>query len=122
MGEKRSASGFLLKQRAFLKLYMIRMTEQDRLYGLKLLDVLRDEFRIYGYRPNHSEVYKSLHELIEDGILKQVKRKKEGMKLQEVVYYQFEDYEKAKLYKKQLKTELDRCQKLLGKALQDNYT
>lgn len=44
------------------------------------------------------------------------------MKLQEVVYYQFEDYEKAKLYKKQLKTELDRCQKLLGKALQDNYT
>ncbi|MCM3595755.1 MULTISPECIES: helix-turn-helix transcriptional regulator [Bacillaceae] len=122
MGEKRSASGFLLKQRAFLKLYMIRMTEQDKLYGLKLLDVLRDEFRRYGYRPNHSEVYKSLHELIEDGVLKQVKRKKEGMKLQEVVYYKFEDYEKAKLYKKQLKAELDRCQKLLDKALQDNYS
>ncbi|USK26395.1 Replication termination protein [Bacillus sp. CMF21] len=122
LGEKRSASGFLLKQRAFLKLYMIRMTEQDRLYGLKLLDVLRDEFRRYGYRPNHSEVYKSLHELIEDGVLKQVKRKKEGMKLQEVVYYKFEDYEKAKLYKKQLKTELDRCQKLLDKAIQDNFS
>lgn len=122
MGEKRSASGFLLKQRAFLKLYMIRMTEQDKLYGLKLLDVLRDEFRRFGYRPNHSEVYKSLHELIEDGVLKQVKRKKEGMKLQEVVYYKFEDYEKAKLYKKQLKAELDRCQKLLDKALQDNYS
>lgn len=122
MGEKRSASGFLLKQRAFLKLYMIRMTEQDKLYGLKLLDVLRDEFKRYGYRPNHSEVYKSLHELIEDGVLKQVKRKKEGMKLQEVVYYKFEDYEKAKLYKKQLKAELDRCQKLLDKALQDNYS
>jgi Replication terminator protein len=53
--------------------------------------------------------------------LKQVKRKKEGMKYQEVVYYQFKDYEKAKLYKKQLKAELDRCIGLIHKALSDNY-
>ena len=105
MREKRTSSGFLLKQRAFLKLYMITMTEQERLYGLRLLDVLRDEFRPFGFKPNHSEVYKALHDLIEDGVLKQVKRKKEGMKLQEVVYYTFtnEGEEKAKLYKKQLK-------------------
>ncbi|MBD4896088.1 replication termination protein, partial [Xanthomonas citri pv. citri] len=37
--EKRSSTGFLVKQRAFLKLYMITMTEQERLYGLKLLEV-----------------------------------------------------------------------------------
>jgi len=106
MREKRTSSGFLLKQRAFLKLYMITMTEQERLYGLRLLDVLRDEFRPFGFKPNHSEVYKALHDLIEDGVLKQVKRKKEGMKLQEVVYYTFtnEGEEKAKLYKKRKRT------------------
>jgi DNA-binding PadR family transcriptional regulator len=122
--EKRTPSGFLLKQRAFLKLYLITLTEQERLYGLKILDVLRQEFKPYGYKPNHSEVYKALHDLIEDGILKQVKQKKEGMKYQEVVYYRFADggYEKAKLYKKQLKTELDRCEALIRKAIQDNFS
>ncbi|STO36914.1 Formyltetrahydrofolate deformylase [[Flavobacterium] thermophilum] len=30
MGEKRTPSGFLLKQRAFLKLYLITLTEQER--------------------------------------------------------------------------------------------
>lgn len=124
MGEKRSSSGFLVKQRAFLKLYMITMTEQERLYGLKLLDVLRDEFRPYGFRPNHSEVYKALHDLIEDGILKQVKKKKEGMKFQEVVYYRFTDagYEKAQRYKQQLKVELERCEAMLKKAIRDNFS
>ena len=123
VNEKRTPSGFLLKQRAFLKLYLITLTEQERLYGLKLLDFLRQEFRPFGYKPNHSEIYKALHDLIEDGILKQVKMKKEGMKYQEVVYYRFADggYEKAKLYKKQLKAELDRCEALLRKAIKDNF-
>ncbi|MTH51966.1 Replication termination protein [Bacillus mangrovi] len=121
MRETRSSSGFLLKQRAFLKLYMITLTDQKRLYGLKLLDTMRDEFRQYGYKPNHSEIYKALHELIDDGVLRQVKRKKEGMKLQEVVFYEFKDFDAAMLYKKQLKTELDRCQGLLDKAIRDNF-
>lgn len=124
MSEKRRPSGFLLKQRAFLKLYLITLTEQERLYGLKLLDVLREEFQPFGYRPNHSEVYKALHDLIEDGILEQVKKKKEGMKYQEVVYYRFteEGYKKAQLYKRQLKTELDRCEALIRKAIKDNFS
>jgi DNA-binding PadR family transcriptional regulator len=123
MGDKRTPSGFLLKQRAFLKLYLITLTEQERLYGLKILDLLRQEFKPFGYRPNHSEVYKALHDLIEDGILKQVKTKKEGMKYQEVVYYRFteEGYKKAQLYKKQLKAELDRCEALIRKAIKDNF-
>jgi Replication terminator protein len=58
---KRSSTGFLLKQRAFLKLYMITYDEQERLYGMKLLEVLREEFKPYGYRPQHTEVYKALH-------------------------------------------------------------
>lgn len=60
---------------------MITMTEQERLYGLKLLEVLRSEFKEIGFKPNHTEVYRSLHELLDDGILKQIKVKKEGAKL-----------------------------------------
>ncbi len=122
--EKRTSSGFLLTQRAFLKLYLITLTEQERLYGLKILDLIRHEFSEFGYRPNHSEVYKALHDLIEDGVLLQIKRKKEGMKYQEVVYYTFPSggYEKAQLYKRQLKTELDRCEGLLKKAIKDNFS
>lgn len=121
--KERSPSGFLLKQRAFLKLYMITLTEQKRLYGLNLVNLLRDEFKTLGYKPNHPEVYKALHDLIDDGILEQVKRKKEGMKHQEVVYYTFtlNGKKKADLYKKQLKAELDRCSQLLQKSLRDNY-
>jgi len=116
-------SGFLLKQRAFLKLYMITMTEQHRLYGYRMLEVLREEFRAFGYRPNHSEVYKALHDLIDDGVLEQVKKVKEGAKHQEVIFYRFTETgkKKAELYKKQLKVELDRCNGLLRKAINDNY-
>lgn len=122
MTQKRNSSGFLLKQRAFLKLYLITMTEKERLYGLKILDVLRSEFKPYGYKPNHSELYKALHDLIHDGILKQVKRKKDGTEFQEVVFYEFVGYEKAKKYKRQLKVELDRCKALIEKAIRDNFS
>jgi DNA-binding PadR family transcriptional regulator len=118
---ERKPSGFLLKQRAFLKLYMITMTDQKRLYGLSLLTELRREFDIYGYKPNSSEIYKSLHDLLEDGILEQVKKKKEGMDLQEVVYYRFKNKQQAEGYKSRLKEELERCSRLIDKALADNF-
>ena len=119
-GERKS-SGFLVKQRAFLKLYMITMTEQKRLHGYRLLEVLREEFDGHGYRPNSSEIYKSLHDLINDGILEQDERKKEGMQFQKVVYYRFKDRKKAERYKELLYKELKRCNRLLEKAIQDNF-
>lgn len=118
---KKNVSTFMLRQRAFLKLYMITLVEREKWYGLEILDYLRKEFEQFGYRPYHSEIYKSLHELMDDGILARYKRVKEGADLQEVVYYKFQDYEKAKLYKKQLKAELERCIGLLQKAVRDNY-
>jgi DNA-binding PadR family transcriptional regulator len=115
-------SGFLMKQRAFLKLCLIGETEKGRLYGLSFWKKIRED---YGdaceYRPTHTEIYKALHDLIDDGVLKREKRVKEGMKYQEVVYYVFQDYSKAQLYKKQLKVELERNIKILKKALKDNY-
>lgn len=125
MGEERerSTTGFLVKQRAFLKLYMIILTEKEKgnLYGYQILDHLRSEFNGLGYRPQHSEIYKALHDLVHEGVLEQLKRKMAGADFQEVVYYRFKNKEKAELYKKQLKVELERCDNIIKKALKDGY-
>jgi DNA-binding PadR family transcriptional regulator len=117
--------GYLLKQRAFLKLYLLTLIEQKREYGMQYMDHMHQEFSAYGYKPTHSEIYKSLHELAQEGILYRNKKIKGDPKtdFQEVVYYQFTEdgHHKAKLYKKQLKVELDRCVGLLQKAIKDNY-
>lgn len=118
---KRESTGFLIKQRAFLKLYIITNIENGRWYGLQLLDEMKKEFRPYGFEPQHSEIYRALHDLLEDGILTRGKIKKNGSKYQEVAVYSIKDKEKAKTYKKMVKVDLDRCSHLLRKALEDNY-
>ncbi|MGG3448497.1 MULTISPECIES: helix-turn-helix transcriptional regulator [Bacillaceae] len=117
----RGEGKFLIKQRAFLKLYMIRFVEEHKMYGMQAMDELKTSFKPLGYEPNHSEIYRSLHDLIDDGILMRTKKVQEGAKYKEIVVYQFADYEKAKLYKKQVKTDLDRSMSLLRKALEDVY-
>lgn len=118
----KGVSTFLLRQRAFLKLYMITLTEQEKMYGLDYLDELEKKFARFGYRPNHSEIYKSLHELIDDGILERYSKTKQGKKYQKVIYYQIKNPDEARRYKKMLKSELERSSGLLQKALKDNYS
>ncbi len=120
--QKRENTGFLLKQRAFLKLYIITNIENGRWYGMSLRDELRKEFDHLGYRPQHSEVYRALHELLEDGLLKRGEVLMEGSKYQKVALYYIRDTEKVKAYKKLIKVELDRCKGLIEKALADNYS
>src|SRR6185437_3516511 len=119
--EKRESTGFLIKQRAFLKLYLITNIENGRWYGMKLLDDLRKEFKPMGFEPQHPEIYRALHELLEDGILKRGKVKKEGSRYQEIAVYYIRDTEKANAYKKLIKHDLDRGYQLIKKALEDNY-
>ncbi len=121
MKKERESTGFMIKQRAFIKLYIITNIENGKWYGLRLLDELKKEFQPLGYVPQHSEVYRALHDLLEDGILKRSSIKKEGAKYQEVVVYSIQDPEKAKAYKKLVKADLDRCHNILKKALSDNY-
>lgn len=124
MSEQQSR-GFLLKQRAFLKLYLLDLIERQKGYGFQMLDDLRKEFKAYGYSPTHSELYKSLHELYKEGIVTREKKIKgePGVDFQEIVIYHLTDKGKkeAILYKKQMKTELDRCSALLNKAIKDHY-
>ena len=115
-------STFMIRQRAFLKLYLINLSESGRLYGLGFLEVLKEDFRPFGYKPTHSEIYKSLHELMNEGVLERRKKLKEGASLQEIAVYRIKDQGKADLYKKQVKHDLDRCQGLIKKALKDNYS
>lgn len=118
----RESTGFLIKQRAFLKLYIITNIQNGRWYGLQLLDELKKEFKPFGFEPQHSEIYRALHELEdEEEILTKMKIKADGAKRKEIVVYKIKDNEKAKAYKKLIKADLDRCEKLLRKALSDNY-
>ncbi len=119
---KRESTGFLIKQRAFLKLYLITNIENDRWYGMKLLDEIRKEFKPMGFEPQHPEIYRALHELLEEGILKRGKIKKEGSKYQEIAVYFIRDVEKANAYKKLVKYDLDRGYQIIKKALKDNYS
>ncbi|MED4346355.1 MULTISPECIES: helix-turn-helix transcriptional regulator [Heyndrickxia] len=125
MAEKRQreSTGFLIKQRAFLKLYIITNIENGRWYGLQLLDELKKEFKPLGFEPQHSEIYRALHELEdEEQILTKIKVKPDGAKRKEVVVYKIKDMEKAKAYKKLVKADLERCEQLLQKALRDNFS
>lgn len=118
MGE----STFVLRQRAYLKLYMIYKAEKGNLYGLQMLDDLSMRFKDLGYRPTKSEIYKSLHELLHDGLIVRESIQKEGTEMQKVYIYRLGDKEKIKAYKDLLKADLDRSIALLNRALRDNYS
>lgn len=112
---------FLIKQKAFIKVYLLSQIEKGRSYGLQLQDDLYAAFRSFGLEPNHSEIYRSLHELTEEGYLTRRKVRKEGAKYQEIAVYTIKDPEKAKAYKAQAKMDLERGVGLLQKALHDNF-
>jgi DNA-binding PadR family transcriptional regulator len=117
--------GFMLKQRAFLKLYLLNNIPKQKGYGLKLLEELREDFKQYVYSPTHSELYKVLHELTREGIVRREKKLlgEPGVDFQEIIIYHLTDkgQQEKELYKKQMKAELDRCLALLNKAIRDNY-
>jgi DNA-binding PadR family transcriptional regulator len=119
---KRESTGFLIKQRAFIKMYLITNIENGKWYGMQLLDEMRKEFKPFGFEPQHSEVYRALHDLLEDGVLTRGKIVKEGSKYQEVAVYSIKDKEKAKTYKKMVKVDMDRSEQILRKAIEDNFS
>ena len=123
MGDrKRESTGFLIKQRAFIKMYLITNIENGKWYGMQLLDEMKKEFKPFGFEPQHSEIYRALHDLLEEGVLTRGKIVKEGSKYQEVAVYSIKDKEKAKTYKKMVKVDMDRSAQLLRKAIEDNYS
>ena len=70
MGDrKRESTGFLIKQRAFIKMYLITNIENGKWYGMQLLDEMKKEFKPFGFEPQHSEIYRALHDLLEEGVL-----------------------------------------------------
>ncbi|ANS74126.1 Replication termination protein [Paenibacillus yonginensis] len=118
---------FMIAQRAFLKLYLLKLVEEHRGYGYQMLEELKTEFAPQGYVPPQSEIYRALHELVQEGILYRTKKLKggdPGVDFQEIVLYHFTDVgmEKAQLYRKQVKTDLDRCLGILNKAARDHFS
>jgi DNA-binding PadR family transcriptional regulator len=118
---ERGYSGFLMRQRAFLKLYLITYAEESGSYGFQALGLLKDKFKQFGFKPQHSEIYRALHELMEEDILKRKKAPKDDAKYQEIAVYYIHDRERAKAYKRLVKADLDRCMGILHTAIRDNY-
>ncbi len=118
-------SAYLTKQRSVLKVYLLNMIEKKKLHGWQYLQELKEELKPFGYQPSHSEIYKSLHELTEEGILqrsKQLRNKEEGGFQEIVLYHLLESGRgKADAYKRLVKQDLDRSQQLLKKIINDNY-
>ncbi|WP_025731399.1 helix-turn-helix transcriptional regulator [Heyndrickxia ginsengihumi] len=114
---------FLIKQRAVIKLYLITFIEKKKMYGTQFLEEIQSQCNQYGFSPSQPEIYKALHDLYKDGIVTRKNQLKGDEGFQEVVIYQFtnDGYEKAKLYKQQIKADLDRSQDLLRKIIKDNY-
>lgn len=116
------STSFVLRQRAFLKLYMLHKAEAGNLYGHQIMEDLQEHFKDLGYRPTKSEVYKSLHDLYNNELISRKPIKKQGTEMQTLYVYQIKDWEKVKAYKDLIKYELDRSVALLDRALQDNYS
>lgn len=125
MATKRKDHGFMLKQRAFLKLYLYRTITQHKSYGRDYLKQMQEEFKEYGFHPSHVEIYKTLHEMTLDGYVKREKRIKgdPATDFQEIILYTITDAgkENYEAYSKSMKVELERCRSILDKAIRDNY-
>ena len=113
-------STFVLKQRAYLKLYMLHEAEKGRLYGHQIMEDLQDYFKDLGYKPTKSEIYKSLHELLKEGYVTREPITKAEM--QKLYIYRLGDREKIKAYKDTVRADLDRSIALFNRAIKDNYS
>jgi Replication terminator protein. len=114
--------GFLLKQRAFLKLYLITMIENDKGYGNQFYKELERKFESkFGFSPTNGELYKALYDLMEDGIVDRYRQRMADKDLKEIFIYRIKDKDLANAYRSLMKVELDRCIGLLKQAIEDNY-
>lgn len=123
--EKIKSRGFLLRQRAYLKLYLYRSISRNKMYGKQYLNEFLAEFDQFGYTPSHAEIYKTLHEMTLDGHVKRERRIKGDPQtdFQEIIFYTLTEQGKEfyEAYNKSMKVELERCRDLLNKALRDHY-
>lgn len=119
MKDLRTSSSFLIKQRPFIQLYVLKFLEDGRPYGIQMLEQLRERFKKEGYQPNHAEIYRALHDLVDSGVLKASKKKLSADSYQEITTYFIRDVQKAIHLKKQLINELNRSKAMLMKALED---
>ncbi|EIL83355.1 helix-turn-helix transcriptional regulator [Bacillus altitudinis] len=115
-------STFLLRQKQFLKLSAITYIEQERYYASEILQLLKKEYSEFGYKPSHTEVYKALNELVEEGMLERHARKQgEDYQYKEVVTYSLIDRTAAANYKKKTHELLVNSKKMIQKIIKNNF-
>ena len=120
MSENKSA--YLIKQRAFLKVFLLAEIEKGQSYGLQLKKIIQQKFDEYGFKPDHSEIYRSLHELMKDGYLSKTEELVKGAEFKTVEVYRIKDKDKVKAYKELVKPDLDRSRDLIRRAIEEIYS
>ncbi|OIK15138.1 hypothetical protein BIV60_10440 [Bacillus sp. MUM 116] len=63
--------------------------------GKKCWMIFIKHLKNFNYKPNHSEVYIGLHELLEDGIITRSRIIKEGSKRKELKVYEIANMDEA---------------------------
>ena len=121
MADKRESTGFLIKQRAYLKLFILNKIGTRRIYGQQIVNELKSEMNNFNYHPYHSEIYRSLQDLLEDGYIKRQRSKLKKDSYQEIYLYYIKDADKVNAYNQLVKQDLDRCKALIDYALEKNF-
>lgn len=106
-----------ITQREYLKYTLILLAKEQRLYGLEMYDFLVNDLAAYGYKPSRSEVYKSLHQLMDSGIITRAWKNKTGAKLQQVAIYVLLDKVKAQQILDEAEGEMEQLKALIEKTL-----
>jgi DNA-binding PadR family transcriptional regulator len=112
-------SGYVTKQAAFLKAYLIGLINKQPLHGYNYYEEIVKAFRADGYEPTKTEVYRALHDMIREEMIYQVRRKVPEAEFKEVKIYHFAEpngYDKAVKYVEEVKADLERSVQLLEKA------
>ncbi|ARR10698.1 helix-turn-helix transcriptional regulator [Paenibacillus bovis] len=119
---------FLIGQRPFIKLYILHILDQRQSYGLEMISEVKRYLKEEGYTPPQSEIYRGLNELVTAGIIETTHRIKKDHNgstgdFQEIILYKYtiDGRQKAEMFKREVKLELDRCIGMLKQARKDNF-
>lgn len=112
----KSKSGYLIKQRFFLKYVILRkLQEKGPMHAYDLMNLIIEEYEEEVYRPLESEIYKCLYDLSLNKEIATREVKRTGA-IQKVILYSLNG-KMHQAYMKTAEEELERSRRMIDRAL-----